>query len=244
MVLDYCLINVTSIVFLLCFLIIYKWCINWESINNNSPLLLNVMISMFLEVYTMDPSNSVFTGQLYIQWVLIFLCVIAVPWMLLAKPLYLKRKHEQKMKNTSPELLSEVDHADDGHGGSGPFDFSEIFIKQTIHTIEFVLGAISNTASYLRLWALSLAHSQLSEVFYSRVLLYTMSTNNFFLIFVGFAIWAGATFGVLLVMESLSAFLHALRLHWVEFQNKFFKADGYRFQPFNFRTILDKAILE
>ncbi len=93
------------------------------------------------------------------------------------------------------------------------------------------------SSRYLRLWALSLAHSQLSAVFYEKCFVAALETGSAVAIVIGFYIWALATFGVLMIMESLSAFLHALRLHWVEYQNKFYHGDGYEFVPFTFETI-------
>lgn len=96
-------------------------------------------------------------------------------------------------------------------------------IHQAIETIEFVLGMVSNTASYLRLWALSLAHTELAQVFWEKAMLPAIQANSPLAIVCGFAVFAAVTFGVLLAMDVLECFLHALRLHWVEFQNKFYK---------------------
>lgn len=119
--------------------------------------------------------------------------------------------------------------------------FSEVFIHQLIETIEFVLGTISNTASYLRLWALSLAHSQLAAVFFEKLLGdFGLSHGGaFYALFILFPVWASFTLFVLMCMDSMECFLHTLRLHWVEFQNKFYKGNGYKFIPFSFTPILE-----
>jgi V-type H+-transporting ATPase subunit a len=93
----------------------------------------------------------------------------------------------------------------------------DIFIHQMIETIEFVLGTVSNTASYLRLWALSLAHSQLAKVFFENTIKGGLQTGSFFSLFIGYFIFIVFTIGVLMLMDLMEAFLHTLRLHWVEF---------------------------
>jgi len=112
----------------------------------------------------------------------------------------------------------------------------EVMIHQLIETIEFVLGTISNTASYLRLWALSLAHSQLATVFFSNTLEVGLAipgiAGRFFALWIGYLIFGTLTVGILMLMDTMECFLHTLRLHWVEFQSKFYGGQGYAFVPF------------
>ncbi|KAG4979800.1 hypothetical protein JHK82_033049 [Glycine max] len=225
-------------------LIVVKWC------TGSQADLYHVMIYMFLSPFDNLGENQLFWGQRPLQVVLLLLAVIAVPWMLFPKPFILKKLHNEVpllpplfqgrtygvLNNSEVDLELEPDSARQHHE---EFNFSEVFVHQMIHSIEFVLGSVSNTASYLRLWALSLAHSELSTVFYEKVLLLAWGYDNLVIRLVGLAVFAFATAFILLMMETLSAFLHALRLHWVEFQNKFYSGDGYKFKPFSFASLTE-----
>lgn len=179
--------------------------------------------------------------QASIQMKLLVGAFISVPILLLAIPLIEIYQHSG---GKSYSTLSDAEETGGGHGEHGEeFSAGDAFIHQGIHTIEFVLGGISNTASYLRLWALSLAHSQLAELFKDMVLGGGLKAESMppilhgLALFVAYGMWSIMSLVVLLAMENLSSFLHALRLQWVEFQNKFYYGDGVKFTPFSFANI-------
>ncbi|CAB4019712.1 V-type proton ATPase 116 kDa subunit a-like [Paramuricea clavata] len=246
----------------LIFLIVYKW-IFYNSSSSDPPSLLIVLIDMFLKITSSTAGkNTLFAAQPVVEKMCAIMAVICIPWMLLTKPFYLLFQRHSMRRQTSDDSHDEADNDEDQlvHGdvrsvavsheafsGEGhdvedheEFEFGEIFIHQVIETIEFCLGCISNTASYLRLWALSLAHAELSEVLWNMVFTRALSVSGplgIAAVFAIFTVWAVLTIAILLVMEGLSAFLHALRLHWVEFMNKFYDGNGYLFLPFSFKSI-------
>ncbi|KAL0129406.1 hypothetical protein PUN28_004238 [Cardiocondyla obscurior] len=226
-----------------------------------APSVLITFINMVLfkpaaQVGNCDP--YMYGGQSGLQKFLVVVALLCVPWMLLAKPIMMMRnrkKQHYQLNNHGAEngdveasmgALQQSGNVTQSSGGhkEEEEDMTEVFIHQGIHTIEYVLGSVSHTASYLRLWALSLAHAQLSEVLWNMVMrngLMREGWDGGIVLYAIFAFWAVLTVGILVLMEGLSAFLHTLRLHWVEFQSKFYSGLGYSFQPFSFEIILDAA---
>uniref|UniRef100_A0A8C0N2R1 V-type proton ATPase subunit a n=2 Tax=Canis lupus familiaris TaxID=9615 RepID=A0A8C0N2R1_CANLF len=258
---------IPEMIFILClfgylvFMIIFKWCHFDVHVSRHAPSILIHFINMFLFNYD-DPSNApLYKHQQEVQSFFVVMALISVPWMLLIKPFILRANHRKSLLQASMMQNATEDVEGDNSSPSGStgqrasagahgaeddheeeFNFGDVFVHQAIHTIEYCLGCISNTASYLRLWALSLAHAQLSEVLWTMVMnigLRLRGWGGLIGVFVIFTIFAVLTVAILLIMEGLSAFLHALRLHWVEFQNKFYVGAGYKFAPFSFKYILD-----
>ena len=167
-----------------------------------------------------------FTGQGTLQKFLVIMGVLMIPIMLFGKPILfiLNRRRlarrpatdgERLLGDAAEDAISQEGQDGGGHGGGGDHgdNLGEVFIYQGIHTIEYVLGSVSHTASYLRLWALSLAHSQLSEVLWNMVMKMAFRKDYFgvIMLYAIFAAWAFLTLSILVLMEGLSAFLHTLR---------------------------------
>uniref|UniRef100_A0A8C7S030 V-type proton ATPase subunit a n=1 Tax=Oncorhynchus mykiss TaxID=8022 RepID=A0A8C7S030_ONCMY len=252
------LVLLPELLFLLClfgylvFMIIYKWLAFSARDSQMAPSILIHFINMFLmqgDGVLCSGCNIVYGG------VCVCVCSLFIgvrSGFNMQSVCGVCQQGYERVRRHSEEELSLM-RANDMEEGSVPsdlstsreqqkeeFDFGDMFLHQSIHTIEYCLGCISNTASYLRLWALSLAHAQLSEVLWSMVMRLGLrmdtSLGIMFLVPV-FGIFAVLTVSILLVMEGLSAFLHALRLHWVEFQNKFYTGTGIKFVPFAFSLL-------
>lgn len=237
-------------------LIFVKWLRTWSP-PSNAPSILIDFINMFLMKYPNENEpQTIYLNPWYphkqeIQTILLILALLQVPIMLLVKPIikvfFSNRQKRQPANIEESTSNNQQQQQQQGDSNNHEESTGDIFTHQAIHTIEYCLGSISHTASYLRLWALSLAHSQLSEVLWQRVMHAGFATENSNLIirvimtYLTFGLWAVLTIAILIVMEGLSAFLHALRLHWVEFQSKFYTGAGYAFRPFYLKRILTET---
>ncbi|KAG8456023.1 hypothetical protein GDO86_002000 [Hymenochirus boettgeri] len=239
------LVFIPELLFMICifgylvFMIVYKWLAYSAANSREAPSILLSFINMFM--FTIDEKHVLYNAQLGIQRFLMVVVFLCVPVLLFGKPLYLYWQHHggqtfgnyrkgyTLVRRESEEELSlvrshDLEEGENQHNHEAQrqrdekkFDVAEVFIGQAIHTIEYCLGCISNTASYLRLWALSLAHAQLSEVLWGMIMrkgLKVEPSVGVFLLVPAVAVFAVLTVFILLVMEGLSAFLHALRLHW------------------------------
>lgn len=231
--------------------IVYKWCIDWIGIGKPAPSLLNMLINMFLSPGTID--EQLYPGQATVQVTLLALAVICVPCLLLIKPLWYKHQLDKKAHRYVALPDTEATAATEGSNNllsnlnideeepKKEEAFGDVMINQVIYTIEFCLNCVSHTASYLRLWALSLAHGQLSLVLWSMTIGESFKVKGIlgtFFVFFMFALWFILTVCILVVMEGTSAMLHALRLHWVESMSKYFEGDGIAYKPFSFVEVL------
>ena len=150
----------------MCLMILIKSMVDWPArmdTNLSPPSLLETMTNLFLAPVSVMPTKYLYgsdSAQNGFQSFLLLLAFFAVPAMLLPITIleYLHHKSSSYGELNEPEHEVLPDHAGEtsGEGSTKPdqpvaheddFDMSEVVIKQVIHTIEFVLGCVSNTAS-------------------------------------------------------------------------------------------------
>lgn len=153
------------------FMIFFKWIVfDPKSEERFSPGCAPSVLVMFINMMLFS-KNKVLKGcddglypkQSTVQLGLVLFAVVCIPWMLMGKPLYIKYQRSKRSVVYNEDTVTATSDDSDAvatHGCHDDEPMSEVWMHQAIHTIEFVLGTVSHTASYLRLWALSLAHAR------------------------------------------------------------------------------------
>ena len=114
--------------------------------------------------------------------------------LVITKTYFLNEQNQQRTRNPRAEDGDHKEHS-----------FRRIVVHQDVETVDFMMCAVFNSASYLRLWELSLAHSELATVFREKEMLTTLKTNWFVMHFV----FADVIVSVLLIIDVLEHFMHA-----------------------------------
>jgi len=98
--------------------------------------------------------------------------------------------------------------------------FMEHRVTGLMDALESLLMSFSHTVSYARILALKMVHTAFSTLI--------LPTST-----MGFVLFAFGTIFLIGIFEGLLAFLHTLRLHWIEWFTKFYRGTGKPFQPFS-----------
>ena len=205
-------------------LMIYiKWATDWTNDPSQAPSIISQFFSIFFSYLNIGPTHDnktlfYFVEKESIHFYILIICIICILIMLFIKPILNFFK-----KNNKSALI-------------------ELLMNQLLETLKFILSTISHTASYLRLWALSLAHGELTKIFFEITLLGYIQDGNIFGMIFGFVVFYHVTLVILIGINLIVCIFHSLRLHWIEFQSKFFYGDGYIFTPFCFKYICDDLI--
>ena len=195
------------------------------------PNLINTLISIALSPGSCD--EPMFRGQAVVQTFVLLVAFMAVPVLLFGKPCVLANSsHEHGHGHSDVEMtqMGEEEEEEEEHSFGEmmihqAIETIEFVLGMVSNTASCAharaLGAASvslfplfyervprarartSIHSYLRLWALSLAHGELASVFWDKAMLVAIQTNNPVFIFAGYAVFASVTAGVLLAMDVL-----------------------------------------